>query len=531
MYQVYCDNNLIYDPRVDDLKIINAKLDLELNKTGSFTFEIYPSNANYTKLEKMKSIITVYNDGELVFRGRILNDEEGFHNQKQVSCEGELAFLLDSVQRPYIHQGTPAELFQKLIENHNSQVEDSKKFIVGNITVTDPNDYINRSDTMYLTTWDSINEKLLNTSLGGYLQVRHEADGNYIDYLSDFDVLSSQKIEFGKNLLDLNKITKGEDIATAIIPLGQRNDETDEFITIASVNDGVDYVYNQEAVNKYGWIFKTVNWDDVTEPSNLLRKAKEYLANSINLIVSIELDAFDLATIEADINSFRIGTYVKVLTSPHSLDSNFLVRKLSITLDSARSNKLTLGATYTTFSEQFSSASKQQSNAISSISSNVGSNNVAIQNISEEVSSQMSQTAEEILTTVNKDHYLKAETDELIESVNTKFSQTDEKFEFQFNQFSKNIEDVAAGADARFSEIRKYIRFIDGNIVLGEEGNELTLNIQNNRISFLQNGAEVAYFSNRKMYVTDAEFLNSLTLGKFAFLPRANGNLSFKVVT
>lgn len=530
MYQVYSDNNLIYDPRIDTLKIINPTLNLELNKTGSFEFEIYPSNPNYNTLEKLKSIITVYNNGELVFRGRILNDEEGFYNQKQVSCEGELAFLLDSIQRPYALQGTPSELFTKFINDHNAQVDDSKKFKVGNITVTDPNDYINRSSTMYLNTWDSINEKLIDT-LGGYLNVRHESDGIYIDYLADFEVLSSQKIEFGKNLLDLNKITKGEDIATAIIPLGERNEETGEYVTIKSVNDNVDYVYNQEAVNKYGWIFKTVEWEDVTVPSNLLRKANEYLANSINLIVSIELDAFDLATINADINSFKIGTYIKVSTNPHSIDTNLLVRKLSISLDSARSNKLTLGATYTTFSEQVSSSSKQQSNVISSVSSDLGSANVAIQNVSQEVSSQISQSAGEILSTVNNDFYLKNETDELIESVNTRVSQTDEKFEFQFNQFSQNIEEVATGADAKFTEIRKYIRFADGNIILGEEGNELTLKIQSDRISFLQNNAEVAYFSNRKMYVTDAEFLNSLTLGKFAFIPRANGNLSFKVVT
>ena len=288
MYQVYCDDNLIYDPRIDALKIINPKLDLELNKTGSFEFEIYPSNPNYSTLQKLKSIIKVYNDGELVFRGRILNDEEGFYNQKQVSCEGELAFLLDSIQRPYTHQGSPSELFAKLIETHNSQVDDAKKFKVGNITVTDPNDYISRSDTTYMNTWDSINEKLINT-LGGYLNVRHESDGNYIDYLADFDVFNSQKIEFGKNLLDLNRITKGEDIATAIIPLGQKDEETGEYVTIKSVNNNVDYVYNQEAVNKYGWIFKTVEWDDVTLPSNLLRKANEYLASSINLLCQLSL--------------------------------------------------------------------------------------------------------------------------------------------------------------------------------------------------------------------------------------------------
>ena len=273
MYQVYCDSHLIYDTRVDSLKLVNPKLDLELNKTGSFTFTIYPSHPHYAHLQKLKSIIQVYSNDYLIFRGRILNDDQGFYNEKAVSCEGELAFLLDSVQRPFDSQGTPKELFEKLITAHNSQVDESKRFIIGNVTVTDPNDYIHRSDSLYKNTWTNLNDKLIDT-LGGYVWVRHESDGNYIDYLSDFDALSSQKIAFGKNLIDISKITKGENIATAIIPLGANDEEKNERVTIASVNNGLDYIYDQEAVNKYGWIYKTVEWNDVTLPENLLAKAK-----------------------------------------------------------------------------------------------------------------------------------------------------------------------------------------------------------------------------------------------------------------
>lgn len=86
------------------------------------------------------------------------------------------------------------------------------------------------------------------------------------------------------------------------------------------------------------------------------------------------------------------------------------------------------------------------------------------------------------------------------------------------------------GTDARFTEISKYIRFVDGNIVLGEDGNTLTLKIQNDRISFIDLGQEVAYFSNSRLYVIDAQFLHSLQLGNYSFMPRSNGNLSFKKV-
>ena len=131
---------------------------------------------------------------------------------------------------------------------------------------------------------------------------------------------------------------------------------------------------------------------------------------------------------------------------------------------------------------------------------------------------------------VAENFYTKDDTDQKVSSISTEFNQTKEEFNFQFNQFHQDVEAVSNNTAAQFENISKYIRFVDGNIILGEDGNELTLQIQNDRISFLENNVEVAYLSNNKLYVTDGEYINSLKLGKFAFMPRSNGNLSFKKV-
>ena len=209
MYRVYCDSFLLFDDSLEEYKIYSPKVELELNKIGKFEFTIYNNHPNFDTLRRLKSIVTVYQDNYLLFRGRILNDEQGFYNEKQVFCEGELAFLVDSIQRPYDFTGTPAALFAQLIANHNSQVGEEQRFIVGNVTVTDANDYISRSDSEYQNTWDSINKGLIETH-GGFLWVRHEADGNYIDYLSELNLLSPQSVEFGKNLLDLKGKRRGK---------------------------------------------------------------------------------------------------------------------------------------------------------------------------------------------------------------------------------------------------------------------------------------------------------------------------------
>ena len=151
-----------------------------------------------------------------------------------------------------------------------------------------------------------------------------------------------------------------------------------------------------------------------------------------------------------------------------------------------------------------------------------------VYNLEQNVEASIVKSAEDITTQVAERYYLKEETDALVSEVSTTIEQTKDSFTIQFDQFSADIAAVAAGTDAEFEEIRKYIRFVDGKILLGEVGNELELEIANDRISFLQDGAEVAYFTNRQLYVTDAQFIHSLQLGNFAFMPRANGNLSFK---
>lgn len=131
---------------------------------------------------------------------------------------GELSFLLDSIQRPYTFQGSPNDLFKQFIDNHNSQVEEEKQFVIRNVNVPDNNNYINRENSNYSNTWDAVNDKLMDTN-GGYLKTGFLEDGKrYIDYVSEYTHVNSQIIQFGENLLDITQYAKGENIKTAIIP-------------------------------------------------------------------------------------------------------------------------------------------------------------------------------------------------------------------------------------------------------------------------------------------------------------------------
>ena len=154
----------------------------------------------------------------------------------------------------------------------------------------------------------------------------------------------------------------------------------------------------------------------------------------------------------------------------------------------------------------------------------------ALYELEQHVYTEIANTEESIISTVAEQYYLKSEAEQLTTEMSTQIIQTAKDLSIQFDKFNTDLEDLTGKTDSKFEEIRKYIRFDDGKILLGESGNQLELVISNDRILFTQNKTPVAYFSNNKLYVIDGEFTRSLRLGNFAYLPRTNGNLSFKKI-
>ncbi|MFR8898021.1 MAG: hypothetical protein ACLVIT_04210 [Coprococcus sp.] len=141
-----------------------------------------------------------------------------------------------------------------------------------------------------------------------------------------------------------------------------------------------------------------------------------------------------------------------------------------------------------------------------------------------EINSNIEQTGEAIKSSVYEKVYLKDDVDTLLSSVNTEVEQTKTSWQVTFNQLVKQLNDYSDGSDAAFDEIRKYIRFEDGNILLGNSSSPLILRIRNDRIQFLQNGYEVAYISDQRMYNTTCEIINQLRIADSAWTVETNSN-------
>ena len=355
MYQVTCDGQLVYDPRVDELAILSGGVSLTTNKSGVFEFELPITHPMRNKIKKLKSVIQVYDDNLLIFSGRSLTDEADFYNSGKITCEGELAYLLDSIQTPKeYHDTTPREYLEDKIAQHNAQVGADKAFTVGVVNVTNSTDNVYRIDD-YGTTWDIINDKLLDR-LGGYLRVRY-VDTRYLDYITDYGRTCTQEIRFGENLLDLTQYTTAQDIKTAIIPIGA------DGLTIESVNDRKNYVYDEQAVAEYGWIFGTVEFENVTLPENLKAKAEDYLATAKNLALTIELSAVDLHLVDVDIDRILLGDQIRVISAPHGLDHYFTVSQRTYNLLDPSQDTITLGDTLTAMTDKQLAAQKSGTTA------------------------------------------------------------------------------------------------------------------------------------------------------------------------
>lgn len=521
MYTIKIDGKVFYDARLPDYQVTEARLQQEVNKAGTFVMRFFPQHPLYDLPRKMKSIVTVLQNRTVLFRGRILNENIGFYGDKQLTCEGQLAFFNDSVVRPYSYKGSVQGYLEMLIDQHNSQVDADRRFAVGNVTVTDPNDYITRSASAYPNTMEELQDKLVKL-LGGYLMPRISGDTIYLDYLVDTDIKNLQDVEFGRNLLDLSMILKGQDIATAIIPLGAQQ-EDDSRLTIKSVNNGLDYVSDPETTAKYGLIYKTIIYDDVTLPENLLRKGKEALGEAMHPTQTINVTAADLSAAGYDVQSFRFGRYEKVRSRPHGIDTYMLVSKMTTDLLNPASNKLTLGVTRKSYTEyQFQIQKDQEKEVLDifkgtreemkDIQAETNSGLDEIRGTVQTNYTNATQYADKIVLDALTEYVKTGDLESFKETISTQFQQTAEDFTFNFSRLVEQINTMEGESQSQFAELKKYIRFVNGNIVLGEENNPLILTIRNDRIAFTQAGVEVAYFSNSKMYVKKLEVTEAVTL-------------------
>lgn len=544
LFRVYVDGELFYHPNLSKLAITEAKISEDAVNIDSLSLSAPYSHPYINSIKPMASVIVCKKGEEVVFEGRAVDDGSDFYNTHSWTCESSLAYLKDTLQPPFSYKGPLKGLLEQFISVHNSKVEVQKQFKLGNITVTDNNDYIAYSSSEYMKSIDAIKNKLINTH-GSYLQVRYETDGKYLDYLADFNLRSLQKVEFGKNITDV-KITKDHtERVTALIPLGAKKTKTDENgneiqlderVDITSVNNGLDYVYDDKEVKNIGWIWTTEIWNDVTLPGNLLRKAQSRLTDLVKGVTSIQLTIIDESDTGADIGDIHARMYVECISKPHGINGTYLCVNRTRDYLNPAGNTITIGASGISLSQ----AAASQDKNISALEDDILGQTHKIESINGELNlvndrfhdcySEIAKTSDKITSIVHDTYIEKSQLATIQKDFQTSITQNSSEIRMDFTAITDEIK----GNVAHNQELLKeYIRFKGALIELGKLGNAFTAELSNEELAFKENGQKIAYISNNSLVITNAEIRNKLSLGNesrgwFDFIPRTNGNLSIK---
>lgn len=333
-FYILADGDVLYAPNDESLKVIDPKLTLEINQTDSLEFTIPAGHPMYDELRKLKTTIEVRQGKEVLFRGRILDDNIDFLNRKTVHCEGALAFLNDTIMPPYkVNEYAYAwMLFKDAIEKHASQVPNSTPYRKIVYTSCDINAPIELENSEYSQTTDIIRQLL--SDIGGFIRLEYFEDGTTgISYLSTVDHTSSQTIEFAENLVDISRFIDASNVYTSVVCLGKADEETGD--RIATGSGSAMYVENQTAIKTFGRIIRIFTYDDVTSQTELRKIATNLLAMGVEQGTTITAKAVDLHVIDPDIEKIRVGDYVRIRSIPHGLDSYFQCNRIDIDISNA----------------------------------------------------------------------------------------------------------------------------------------------------------------------------------------------------
>ena len=332
-----------------DSQIIGPKLIVEANKTGTFEFTVLPGDPHYNDYERLKTVLVVYEDDDVVFRGRVLTISTDFYLQKQISCEGDISFLLDSVMEPLKESLTISAFLTRVIDNHNNQMTNSnsfKKFNVGRITVPANDGDTREFEISSYEETNSVLESCLLDKYGGILITRYDNGEAYIDYLADPSQSindyseNPQQIEFGVNLLEIEAEPPVDDIFTVLLPTGKDN------LTIDDAQHASKLLVHDASASKYGRIVRTESFSDISDKAQLRAVATEFLNTHAAIYPDdLIIKAIDLHLFNPTENrSFRLYDKIRCYSEPHGINIVLVCLQIEYDFVNPENNSYRIGS-------------------------------------------------------------------------------------------------------------------------------------------------------------------------------------------
>ena len=537
-FTVYADEHLIYNRSIvnehgrPEYLILNPLLTETTDAFCSLTYRCKKGSPAYMRSVEMIPRIKVYEDGILYWTGRVLKSTPTIVNNesyKSIYVEDFLGVLCDGLYRPFEFYGTAAELLQSVVNANNDQVGENQQIysVVCDVNVGN----IVRSSGGYNTCWSIIQEKLLKP-LGGYIWIEYDnQERAVLHYSLSARNAATQRIRFGENLKSYKVEYNYDGFYTACVPLGAKDSQTKEYVTIASVNDGKDYLIDETNAAIYGIIYaptKLTTWEDVHEPSILLSRGQSWLQNHASrLIQKIELTAHDLSGLNTDLRAFHWLDEVYVEAS--EINTSFVIKRLSRPLDKPLNLTISMGDSRSSVTGASVSNYNDTTDRIEYIESNYTTEDDVsdivqpdLDAIREETLTQMTairQEANEIVLAALEEYRSESATslDQLYQRISSELQILADKVDFNFNYQSETITEIDGRYNAEINNILSFIRLLpttatqEGGIVIGESTSEIKLKLENDVLYFftgdettVSKDNAIAYFAAGQLVVNEA---------------------------
>lgn len=405
MYEIYAypfgnpdAKLLLYRPNDPQALVLSPKLTREVSKGGSLVFTMTRDHTQYDMLQKLSTVVQVRRDGKEIWRGRVLKHEADFYNRRVVYCEGALSYFNDSSITPFNYKGTLRQFLQHIVAAHNEQVKSKMKcFQLGTVTAALGNLQVQFGDADqygvgedYGKVWDIL-DKLVLKVFGGYFYCGFDAATgynvlNYCDQAVEAKRQTAQKIEYGRNLLNLSETTDATDLYTRIYPIGNKHtvdtskwyyklmwwrdpskDKHEErwgimeadAATVAQYLPASGYSYNLEegwiqndtAVQKFGIITRIVELD-ADSANDTFAAGVQALQQNYAMKTSYVIRAVDLVDAGYDTDRLDFSMYSHIISKPHSVDAVMLCTKLVEPLEKPAQKEFTFGMTRRTLTDR-----------------------------------------------------------------------------------------------------------------------------------------------------------------------------------
>lgn len=553
MYKMLFKGATIYDPRGQDLglTITDPDIHLAVGEAGSVAFNIDDDNPNAARLTKLDGVLELYAGPVRVYKGRVMKDTRDFDLTRRIETEGLLACLNDSVIPPFnfpedfqedaaylaaAENGNVIRFFLEwVLAEHNSQVGPDQQIQLGDVTVTDPNNYISRASSDYLTSMEVVKKKLAEL-LGGYLLPDYSGDTTVLHYYADLPLTNMQPVEFGENLLDLVNLVDATQVYTAILPVGK------DGLTIEELPDGEitpgyfkqgKIIYSQETETKYNGvrIVRKAVWDDVTLADNLQTKALTQLStDGVKLAQTITAKAADLGG--GDVSRFIVGRYVDLRSTPHGFSAAYPLMELEPNIFDPGDTTITLGATLKTSTGMANENQAAYQDQLDKIQMEMNTQTQDLIGLEEETRRQITETIKtcnSIIASALEEYVKTSNYEEYKKTVSSQFELTAQKISASFSDVTEQVKLVNGDLQKIVEKLEKHFDFGLTGLIIRAGVNDMSLRLDNGLVLFQKNGQTFGWWDGVDFHTGNIYIgLNEKAqFGDFALVPRSNRSLSF----